>query len=78
MISPVSQGLSDAGSTCPGFDRFPRTRYQGSKWKLANWIVEREIPLDSIITDRFTLDKAEEAFKLFGGGTTGKVVINWD
>ena len=46
--------------------------------ELANWIVARDIPLDSIITDRFTLDKAEEAFKLFSGGTTGKVVFNWD
>ncbi|MCI0771715.1 MAG: zinc-binding dehydrogenase, partial [Chloroflexi bacterium] len=46
--------------------------------ELANWIVERDIPLHSIITDRFTLDKAEEAFKLFSGGTTGKVVFNWD
>lgn len=46
--------------------------------ELATWVVEREIPLSDIITDRFTLDKAEEAFTLFNGATTGKVVFNWD
>ncbi len=46
--------------------------------ELANWVVERRIPLSEIITHRFTLDKAEEAFDLFNGATTGKVVFNWD
>ena len=46
--------------------------------ELANWIVERDIPLDSIITNRFELNDAREAYELFDGGTTGKVVINWD
>ena len=46
--------------------------------ELANWVVERQIPLSDIITHRFTLDKAEEAFDLFNGATTGKVVFNWD
>ena len=46
--------------------------------ELAAWVVERGIPLSDIITHRFTLDKAEEAFTLFNGATTGKVVFNWD
>ena len=46
--------------------------------ELSNWVVERGIPLSDIITHRFTLDKAEEAFTLFNGATTGKVVFNWD
>jgi threonine dehydrogenase-like Zn-dependent dehydrogenase len=46
--------------------------------ELANWVVDREIPLNDIITHRFTLDKADEAFKLFDGGTTGKVVFVWN
>lgn len=46
--------------------------------ELANWVVDRNIPLKDIVTDRFPLEKAEEAFTLFNGGTTGKVVINWD
>ena len=29
-----------------GFDCFPRTRYQGSKWRLANWIVSQLTELD--------------------------------
>ena len=46
--------------------------------ELSTWVVERNIPLSDIITHRFTLDKAEEAFTLFNGATTGKVVFNWD
>ena len=46
--------------------------------ELANWVVERNIPLESIITDRYPLEKVKEAFTLFDSGTTGKVVINWD
>ena len=46
--------------------------------ELANWVVERDIPLRDIITHRFSLDKAKEAFALFNGATTGKVVFNWD
>lgn len=46
--------------------------------ELANWVVDREIPLKNIITHRFPLDKAEEAFKLFDAATTGKVVFVWD
>ena len=46
--------------------------------ELANWVIDRNIPLRDIITDRFPLEKAGEAFTLFSGGTTGKVVFNWD
>ena len=46
--------------------------------ELADWVVEREIPLGDIITHRFTLDKATEAFTLFDGATTGKVVFAWN
>ena len=46
--------------------------------ELANWVVERGIPLKDIITHRFSLDQAKEAYELFEGATTGKVVFNWD
>jgi threonine dehydrogenase-like Zn-dependent dehydrogenase len=33
---------------------------------------------DRIVTDRFSLKRAREAYELFDGGTTGKVAIVWD
>ncbi|MCH8061741.1 MAG: zinc-binding dehydrogenase [Chloroflexi bacterium] len=45
--------------------------------ELADWVVERGIPLKDIITHRFSLDQAREAYELFEGATTGKVVFNW-
>src|SRR3989442_11359715 len=38
----------------------------------ARFIAERKIPLKKLLTHRFTLDQAEEAYKLFDTQTTGK------
>ena len=45
--------------------------------ELARWVVDRKIPLGGIITHRFPLAQADEAFALFDGGGTGKVVFEW-
>ncbi|HEY8745603.1 MAG TPA: zinc-binding dehydrogenase [Chloroflexota bacterium] len=41
----------------------------------ARWIVDRRIPLERLITHRFRLDEAPEAFRTFEGGATGKCVF---
>jgi len=41
----------------------------------AQFIADRAVPLQQIITHRFTLDQADEAFRTFEGGTTGKCVF---
>ena len=41
----------------------------------ARFIAERGIDLERIFTDRFTLDEAEEAYRIFDKQTTGKGVI---
>jgi threonine dehydrogenase-like Zn-dependent dehydrogenase len=46
--------------------------------ELAQWVVDRNIGLTDIITHRFPLSKAEEAFILFNKGKTGKVIFEWD
>ena len=46
--------------------------------EMAWWILDRKIPLDEIITHRFPLAQAEEAFALFDNGGTGKVIFEWD
>lgn len=41
----------------------------------ARFVVDRQVPLDQLITHRFNLDQAEEAFRVFDGGATGKCVF---
>jgi threonine dehydrogenase-like Zn-dependent dehydrogenase len=41
----------------------------------AQFVVDRQVPLDRLITHRFPLDQAEEAFRIFDGGATGKCVF---
>lgn len=46
--------------------------------EVANYIVDHKLPLTKIITHRFSLDRAAEAYKIFEAGQTGKVVITWN
>lgn len=41
----------------------------------AQFVAERNLPVDKLFTHRFKLDDAEEAYKLFDTQTTGKAVI---
>jgi threonine dehydrogenase-like Zn-dependent dehydrogenase len=41
----------------------------------ARFVVDRQIPLDRLITHRYRLDQAEEAFRTFDAGATGKCVF---
>jgi threonine dehydrogenase-like Zn-dependent dehydrogenase len=45
--------------------------------EVADFVVERRVPLKELITHRFTLDQAAEAYWLFDAGRTGKVVLVW-
>jgi threonine dehydrogenase-like Zn-dependent dehydrogenase len=45
--------------------------------EVAHFVVERHVPLKDLITHRFTLDQAAEAYRLFDSGRTGKVVLVW-
>jgi threonine dehydrogenase-like Zn-dependent dehydrogenase len=40
-------------------------------------VTERKIPLKKLITHRFRLEQAVEAYKVFEAGQTGKVVFTW-
>jgi threonine dehydrogenase-like Zn-dependent dehydrogenase len=44
---------------------------------LAQFILDHELPLDQMVTHRFPLEQAPEAFALFDRGATGKVVLEW-
>ena len=44
----------------------------------ANWVVDRNVPLKDLVTHRFSIERAREAFSVFQSGDTGKVVFVWD
>jgi threonine dehydrogenase-like Zn-dependent dehydrogenase len=44
----------------------------------ANWILDRNVRINDLITHRFPLEQAAEAYRIFQEGQTGKVVFVWD
>jgi len=47
-------------------------------WDLVRLLMERQIRLEQVVTHRFSLDAAPEAFRLFDSGGSGKVVFEWE
>ncbi len=45
--------------------------------EVANYIVDRKIPLSRLITHRYRLEEAVQAYKVFESGETGKVAFVW-
>jgi threonine dehydrogenase-like Zn-dependent dehydrogenase len=45
--------------------------------EVANYIVDHAVPLKDLITHRFPLNHAADAYKLFTTGQTGKVIITF-
>jgi threonine dehydrogenase-like Zn-dependent dehydrogenase len=46
-------------------------------YDLAQFILDHDLPLERMVTHRFPLEQAPEAFALFEQGATGKVVLEW-
>lgn len=46
--------------------------------EVADFVVERRVPLKDLITHTFPLERAAAAYKLFDSGKTGKVVLAWE
>ena len=46
--------------------------------EIARFMVEVEVPLKKLVTHRFSLDQAVEAYRIFDGATTGKCVFLMD
>ena len=46
--------------------------------ELAQYVVDRRLPLTDLITHRFPVERAQDAFELFDLGASGKVVFAWD
>ena len=44
---------------------------------MVQFILEKKVDLDQLITHHFPIEKAPEAFTLFDSGKTGKVIFEW-
>ena len=47
-------------------------------FRMARFLVKQGVSLERTVTHRFALDEAEEAFRLFDSGRTGKVAFVWE
>ena len=45
--------------------------------EMAAFMVRHKLPFDKMVTHRFPIEQAEEAFKLFDSGECGKVIFEW-
>jgi len=50
----------------------------GAYFDAVSFIQTHRVPLDKIVTHRFRLEHAREAFAIFDRGETGKVVFDWE
>jgi len=46
-------------------------------WDLAAFLVRHKLPLEAMVTHRFAIEEAPEAFRLADTARTGKVVFEW-
>ena len=46
--------------------------------EMSDFVLEKDLPLERLITHRYPIDKGVEAFEVFDSGKTGKVAFVWD
>ena len=46
--------------------------------EVARFVVERNSPMDKLITHTFDIERGQEAYDLFVSGNTGKVIFSWE
>ncbi|HHZ91143.1 TPA: hypothetical protein EYN65_11615 [Candidatus Poribacteria bacterium] len=46
--------------------------------EFVDFVLEKELPLEKLITHRFRIEQGPEAFKLFDSGKTGKILFTWE
>ena len=50
----------------------------GQHDEIVDHVLERDIPLEELITHRYSIDQADDAFRVFDSGATGKVLFTWE
>ena len=47
-------------------------------WELVDFLEARKLSFEKAVTHRFPIEEAPEAYRVFDGGKTGKVIFEWD
>ena len=47
-------------------------------WEMVDFLSSRQVSFEGIVTHRFPIEEAPEAYRIFDEGKTGKVVFQWD
>ena len=47
-------------------------------FEAVEFLQTQHVPLDELVTHRFKIERASEAFSIFDGGETGKVLFEWN
>ena len=50
----------------------------GAYYQAVEFLASHDVPLDEMVTHRYKIEQAVEAFKTFDNGETGKAVFVWD
>jgi propanol-preferring alcohol dehydrogenase len=66
--------MIDRQLTLMGSFVLPRYMYDD----MARFVLDHQVPLDALVTHRFPIARAPEAFTLFDSGQTGKVLLDWE
>jgi len=45
--------------------------------EMVNFIIKNKVPIEKIVSHKFKLENAREAFDLFDTGETGKIVFSF-
>ena len=46
--------------------------------EFVDFVLEKDLPLERLITHRFRIEQGPEAFKLFDSGKAGKIIFTWE
>ena len=75
MLTIQSGDLAQLAEIVPLIRGLAHERFARRGKEAARFVAERRIPLDKLITERYSLDQAAQAYRLFDTQTTGKGVF---
>ncbi len=51
---------------------------RGQHDEIVDFVLKKDLPMESLITHRFSIEQAPEAYECFDSGKTGKIIFTWE